>query len=137
MQRPLKREKVDQVELEFTVGSRRLDVALLNAGKVVLGVEILVTHAVDEYKRADLSMTWIELEATAILTDPLEWVPINWGRLAPVRCVTCTKLGDEGLRIARQAYESQVTRHVQVREIHSQADLDRAIWMVTRGNSLI
>jgi hypothetical protein len=54
---------------EVTVGSFRLDVALLEDGKVTFGVELYHRHRVPEAKTKGLGVSWIELDAEQVLSD--------------------------------------------------------------------
>lgn len=66
----------DRVEVEFSVGSRRPDVALLKEDQVIGAIEVHVTHAVDEVKAAYYTkhnIPWVEVEATSILHAKSTW----------------------------------------------------------------
>jgi hypothetical protein len=51
------------VQEEVAFGSFRLDVALLEEGKVTFGVELYHRHRVPEAKTKGLTLPWIELDA--------------------------------------------------------------------------
>lgn len=62
------------VELEYFVAGRRLD-ALLTGTDRQLGIEIHVTHAVDEFKSRDLStceVSVIEIDISALIGKPID-----------------------------------------------------------------
>lgn len=57
-------------------GGHRADVALLDEQRLVLAVEIRVTHAVDAEKYRSLEglgLPWVELDGEALLREPLRW----------------------------------------------------------------
>ncbi len=63
----------DHVEVEYTVGSRRPDIALLASGRAVGAVEVLVSHSVDDAKSLafdEQKLSWIEVSA-------LRWVMLQ------------------------------------------------------------
>ncbi len=67
----------DQVTLEQVFGRQRLDVALLQAGAVVMGFEIYYAHEVSEAKARALGeagLPWLELEAVR-KGEPAVWRP--------------------------------------------------------------
>jgi hypothetical protein len=72
---PLWQLEFDQVAVERTTpDGLRPDVLLLHRGPV-LGIEVLVTHAVDEPKAVRTTHPWVELEARQILASPRRWKP--------------------------------------------------------------
>lgn len=87
--RPLQRERVDGVRLEATVGDFRPDVVLFLGDKAVLGLEVLVSHEVDEAKASGSSHKWIELDANRVLETPYAWRPINHNIGKAGRCEFC------------------------------------------------
>lgn len=66
----------DQVQAEVTLGEYRLDVALLQAGKVVLAIEVYHTHRIGEAKGRDLPVPWIEVPARAVLENMQVFQPL-------------------------------------------------------------
>jgi hypothetical protein len=62
-------------EERATPGGLRPDVLLLRQGSPVLGIEVLVTHAVDAAKAARTSHPWVELDALQVLAAPGAWRP--------------------------------------------------------------
>lgn len=99
---PLQKVKVDDAIVEYQLGQYRVDVALLAGGKPVLGVEILVTHEVDEQKFKNLEVPFIELEALSVLENP--------GHLHPRRttlknftCKSCLEKQERQEKKKRQA----------------------------------
>lgn len=77
MEQGIPLQKVDDAVLEYQLDQYRIDVALLAGGKPVLGVEIFVTHEVDEEKFKKLGVPFIELEALSVLEDSERWHPIR------------------------------------------------------------
>lgn len=73
---------------EEAIGSFVCDVVAMREESPVLGIEIRVTHEVDEAKAKALSIFWVELKAADVLKSPMKWVPIS-SRLKPVRCKKC------------------------------------------------
>jgi hypothetical protein len=66
----------DQVMVEeATPDGLRPDVLLLKQGSPVLGIEVLVTHAVDAAKAAKTSHPWVEVDGMQILRSPGTWKP--------------------------------------------------------------
>lgn len=69
----------DGVELEYSLGSYRLDIALFADNRVVGAIEIRVTHPVDDDKRQyfdEAKIPWIELSGSeAIYSGDDVWIP--------------------------------------------------------------
>lgn len=66
---------IERSLIEHRIASGRiLDVALLGAKEVLLGIEIYVTHLVDAAKKTAIPYPWIELDAQELLDHPLRWV---------------------------------------------------------------
>jgi hypothetical protein len=83
-------QRVTGAREELAVNAGRvLDVALMAGAEVAAGLEVLVTHAVDAEKAADLTIPWVELSADAVIADPLVWRPLQ-DRLRPLPCTACT-----------------------------------------------
>lgn len=86
-------EKVKTAQLEYPINNHRVDVALLNEhARVLSGIEIYHTHAVDEAKSEKLTIPWIELKAEDIINDQINWKVINEGNLNPAICQNCKNL---------------------------------------------
>ena len=98
--RPLLRERVDGVRLETAVGDFRPDVVLFHGDKAVLGLEILVSHEVDEAKASSSSHKWIELDANKVLESPHTWRPINHNIGKEGRCEFCMEANFQALNQA-------------------------------------
>jgi hypothetical protein len=82
-------DKVQDASLEKRTSSGHVvDVALLAEESIVAAVEIRVTHAVDDQKRAQLPIPYIELDAEAVLEAPYDWHPIA-DTLSKARCEVC------------------------------------------------
>jgi hypothetical protein len=56
----------------------RPDVLLLERGDPVLGIEILVTHEVDDGKASRTAHPWVELDALRLIAAPRIWRPHGW-----------------------------------------------------------
>jgi Competence protein CoiA-like family len=76
------------------------DVALLeNQGTVAAVVEVKVRHAVDERKKTNIGIPFIEVLGEEIIEQPLEWNPIT-DRFDRFKCKTCAE--------ALVAYQSRI-----------------------------
>jgi hypothetical protein len=64
------------------------DVAVLDGNGVFLGIEIFVTHKVDDNKKSNLEVPYIELDANHVLNDSHYWSSIS-DILRPTRCRGC------------------------------------------------
>jgi hypothetical protein len=86
----------DEIAMEKeTSAGLRPDVLLLKSGEPVLGLEVLVTHAVDEVKARMTLHPWIELDAMKVAGSPRSWEPeagrFPWAGLCP-RCHRLEKI---------------------------------------------
>ena len=67
----------DDVALEYRIGERRIDLALLRGGALVCAIEVRASHAIDEEKAAalaELPFPWIEVDATVPpFSEGLSW----------------------------------------------------------------
>lgn len=79
---------------EHRIGSFVCDVMAFRGSTPVLGIEVLVTHAVDEKKGFELQTPWVELTATEVLENPYFWRPTA-SRLKPVACADCKNHADK------------------------------------------
>lgn len=105
----------DQVLLEHRHLDRRLDLAVIRSGEVILGVEVYVEHAVDEPKRQAIAgIPWVELDGYHDLQkNPLTPLHHNF----PFNCKTCEEHRKEEERRAsalqqlwdRQRQQMEVT----------------------------
>ncbi|MEO8611641.1 MAG: competence protein CoiA family protein [Chloroflexota bacterium] len=91
-------EHWDAVEIEYTIGSRRPDIALLAQGNVIGAIEVFVSHAVDEEKAAylkGLGIPWLEIVGDEdFYTGETAWIPdtpLHIHRMQPSAwiCDTC------------------------------------------------
>lgn len=73
---------------EVYVAEYICDVVGYRGDHIALGIEILNTHKVDEQKAEGLPIYWIELKAEDVITNPLEWNPIQ-SRLKSSVCKSC------------------------------------------------
>jgi hypothetical protein len=90
----------DEVAVERgTLDALRPDVLLLHHGEPVLGIEVLVTHAVDEGKAARCSHPWIEVDAMQVLRSPRAWKPCQgrhpWTGACPLCMCASTILASQ------------------------------------------
>lgn len=84
----------DEVAVErATLDGLRPDVLLLQQGLPVLGIEVLVAHAVDATKAARATYPWVELDARRILTSPRTWRPTQDAHPWMARCQVCACIG--------------------------------------------
>lgn len=72
---------------------RVLDVGLADdAGNIVLGLEVLVSHAVDDRKEVALGdLAWLEIEAGQVEDQAIWPAKRVGGRVSPVRCPACAE----------------------------------------------
>jgi len=91
----------DEVAVErATPDGLRPDLLLLDRGRPVLGIEILVSHAVDPAKAARTACPWVELEARRVLAAPRAWRPCQGRHDFTGQCPLCAAaeaLGPGGL----------------------------------------
>lgn len=81
----------DEVVLEAsTPDGLRPDVLLLRQGNPVLGIEVLVTHAVAPAKAAKTAHPWVEVEAMQVLRSPGAWRPSQARHPWSGSCRLCT-----------------------------------------------
>lgn len=97
----------DRIEVEYRVGSRRPDIALLSNGKVVGAIEVFVSHAVDDEKAEHLkalNIPWLEvIGQESLYNAETAWTvdkPLPIHRMQPKiwvcdSCVKIQKLEDE------------------------------------------
>ncbi|MFC5271368.1 competence protein CoiA family protein [Adhaeribacter terreus] len=64
------------------------DVVGYRNGTPSLGIEIFQTHKVNDKKKEDLQLPWIELKATDVISNPYEWIPTQH-RLSRNLCSLC------------------------------------------------
>jgi len=87
---PLQDLEFDQVELEATTPEGlRPDVLLLLQGTPALGIEVLVTHAVDAAKAAKASYPWVEVDAMQVVGAPRAWKPCQQSHPWTGLCRAC------------------------------------------------
>lgn len=81
----------DEVRVEVQLARNVLDVAALLGARVVMGLEVHVTHEVDEGKCAALMeshLPWFEVSAYEVLHKNAPWEAIS-SSFGPVQCQTC------------------------------------------------
>ena len=120
---PLAEVAFDEVALERTTpDGLRPDVLLLHQGQPVLGIEVLVTHAVDAPKAERSSYPWLEMEAMQVLRSPTAWKPrqqnLPWtgvcractwaNRLLETRPQACDDLGEYVAQLASAFFAEQI-----------------------------
>jgi len=92
-------------KVEGAVEERRLesgyvaDVAILEKQNVVAAVEVKVHHAVDEEKKENIGIPFIEVLGEDVIERPLRWEPIT-DRFNRFKCANCQE--------AISAYESKI-----------------------------
>jgi hypothetical protein len=87
---PLGELEFDQVEVEgATAEGLRPDVLLLLKGVPALGIEVRVTHAVDESKAARSSHPWLEVDAMQVIGAPRAWKPCQQSHPWTGLCRAC------------------------------------------------
>ena len=103
-------DKVTSAELEYRLpGGRVVDVALMSGSQPVAGVEIRVSHAVDEIKAADIPIPFIELKGIDILAKPDLWVPIV-DQFRATKCPVCAEQFEQFKKVtSRIAKENGIT----------------------------
>jgi len=80
----------DEVAVEkLTTDGLKPDVLLLNKTVPILGIEVLVTHAVDGFKAAGFTHPWIEVEAAQVLQSPRCWTPTQMSHPWTGLCRSC------------------------------------------------
>jgi hypothetical protein len=80
----------DEVAVEReTAEGLRPDVLLLHRGHPVLGIEVLVTHAVGAAKAARTTHPWLELDARQVLAAPSAWKPVGHDHPWTGSCPQC------------------------------------------------
>jgi hypothetical protein len=109
---------IDEVRVEKRLPSgRQPDVALCSAGRTRVGIEIVVTHAVDADKAAAFTdLWWCELTADDVLTDPLRWKPVR-DELRPWTCPTCARAKADVARRERLASERAAVEAARVAKV--------------------
>lgn len=87
---PLAGLEFDEVaEERITSEGLRPDVLLLHRGEPVLGIEVLVTHAVGARKAARTTYPWVELDAVRVIAAPRRWRPCGRGHPWTGHCMAC------------------------------------------------
>lgn len=97
--------KLEDAELEKKLSCGYIvDVVLLSGGAPKAAVEIRVKHPVDEEKKSNLSVPFIELDGYEIVKNPLRWRTIQSKSPKPVACIKCRNHADafkvEALQVA-------------------------------------
>lgn len=87
--------EIAKIELRVPSCQRILDVGLLKTGKAVFGIEVLVTHRVDEQKAGSLDIPWIEVDAEHAIQTPAELFALQYGNIA---CRECARIEEERRR---------------------------------------
>lgn len=99
-ERLLKPKTFSNAVQEVRVGQYICDVvAFKGEGEIALGIEILVTHAVDEEKAKNLNIYWIELKANDVIESATMWQPVQ----AKLRQSNCLKCKEEAQRVRKIA----------------------------------
>lgn len=90
------------------------DVALLKDQHVLLCIEILVTHRVDQHKAQTLKNDWLELKAETAIDDPTTWLVIQSSLNHP-RCNSCARRQGEAER-SQQKQQEDAERSFRIRQ---------------------
>lgn len=101
-ERLLKPKTFSNAVQEVRVGQYICDVvAFKGEGEIALGIEILVTHAVDEEKAKNLNIYWIELKADDVIESATMWQPVQ-AKLKQRNCLKCKEEAQRVRAIANQ-----------------------------------
>ncbi len=73
---------------EVQISKYRCDAVGYREGKPSLAIEIFNSHKVDNKKAENLSIPWIELDATDVINNLSDWNPINY-KLKVNLCQSC------------------------------------------------
>ncbi|OJY31024.1 MAG: hypothetical protein BGO98_44865 [Myxococcales bacterium 68-20] len=113
---------IDEVRVEKRLPSgRQPDVTLYSAGHARVGVEVLVTHAVDAEKVAAFgALAWCELVGEDVLANPLCWKPVR-DMLRPWTCRRCARAKADAGRREHLAVERASAEAVRAPEPASRA----------------
>ena len=114
------------VAIEHTVGERRVDVALLDGERVVLAIEVRVTHAVDADKArvlAERDVPWIEVPVDREDSDHL----LEWTLSDPLPCRTGAGPG------VPRAELTWGPEHFRIVDVYDPRQLRRELWVVEAG----
>jgi uncharacterized protein YlaI len=124
-------EAWDGVGVERHVGTRKPDILFYRNGTPVAAIEIYATHAVDEWKRAELKelgIPWLEVKADERIYQPDEYGETEpWSLSKPLPYInsdspiptwTCDKCSEEP---ARQAARMKARREAEVRAAMEEA----------------
>ena len=82
-------DKVSEAILELPIGVHRVDVALMNGETPIAAIEVKVSHAVDNTKAKQLHIPFIEVDADAVIENPMTLRPIR-DTLKRHTCAKCT-----------------------------------------------
>lgn len=80
---------VDETMLEYRLKSGLVaDVVLLSKKIPRAAIEIRVTHKVDEYKKKNIGIPFIELDGESVIDNPAIWEPVE-DKFKPIVCTEC------------------------------------------------
>jgi predicted RNA-binding Zn-ribbon protein involved in translation (DUF1610 family) len=84
-------DKVESAVLEKKLDNGYVvDVAILSGDKILAAVEVRVFHAVDEHKKSNIGLPFIEVLGEEIINNPLAWNPIL-DKFNSFKCRECEK----------------------------------------------
>lgn len=84
-------DKVDTAIAERKLESGYIaDVVIITNDKIAAAIEVKVHHAIDEKKKNNIGIPFIEVLGEEVVKNPLEWKPIT-DKFKPFRCKECEK----------------------------------------------
>lgn len=112
---PFPVDRVGRAEVEWRdVTGRVIDVMLLEGDEARLGVEILVSHAVDEEKASDLAFPWVELDARHVLQNATVWRPLQYALKTRI-CKPCRAL-ERAIKSVQAEFRAELKRKWRIDE---------------------
>jgi hypothetical protein len=121
----------DDVQLEYTIGGYRPDIALLREGQVIGAIEVLVTHAVETEKAEFYNrrfIRWVEIQGS----EPFYQGDTKW---SPEQALTIHRIGNEIPNwlcdSCRAAYQKAMA------EAEAQAEFERTDRIVTHAAMVV
>lgn len=91
----------NKASLEYRIGEFICDIVAFTNNEPRLGIEILATHKVDNFKSENLNLHWIELKATDVVENPQLWKPVNQ-KLKNISCNNCINYLNEVNELANK-----------------------------------
>lgn len=98
-------ENLKDAQEEWRLPSGHIvDVALLGIYGILMAVEVLVTHRVDEGKRPHIKVPWVEVTAETVCRESELWVTTQHGPV-PYKCAECGEMDRKQEEIDRRDRE--------------------------------